>query len=114
MTQASWGIFTNDLKGFGNKNKLAEHKELMRKYEFCDEMEEALKEHIETVLDFDWLAEINDEILRFTNVTSLKMITHLCNHGGNLDFVNTKELLTEYDGPWNIIEHTTVYFNHFE
>ena len=85
--------------------ELTEHKELMRHYEVCASVEEAPKEHIEKAVDSDWLAEIDDEILWFANVISLKMITHLHDCGRNLDFVDTKELLAECNGPWDITEH---------
>jgi hypothetical protein len=42
------------------------------------------------------------------------MLDHLLNRGGALDFADTKELLSERDGEWNVSKNLQIYFNRFE
>ena len=42
------------------------------------------------------------------------MLQHLLTRGGSLDFADTKELLAERDGEWNVSENPQVYFNRVE
>jgi hypothetical protein len=42
------------------------------------------------------------------------MLEHLLNRGGALDFADTKELLAQQDGEWNINKNPQVYFNRVE
>jgi hypothetical protein len=39
------------------------------------------------------------------------MIAHLLTQGGALDFADTKDLLAEQDGEWNVTENPQIYFN---
>jgi hypothetical protein len=42
------------------------------------------------------------------------MLDHLLARGGALDFADTKELLAERDGEWNISKNPQLYFNRIE
>jgi hypothetical protein len=42
------------------------------------------------------------------------MLDHLNNRGGALIFADTKELLAERDGEWNVSENPQLYFNRVE
>ncbi len=42
------------------------------------------------------------------------MIAHLQNHGGALDFTDTRTLLDERDQEWDASEVPTIYFNRVE
>jgi hypothetical protein len=42
------------------------------------------------------------------------MLDHLLNREGMLYFTNTKELLAERDGEWNVNENHQLYFNRVE
>jgi hypothetical protein len=42
------------------------------------------------------------------------MLTHLRNHGGALDFADTKTLLAERDSGWDASEVPQIYFNQVE
>ncbi len=42
------------------------------------------------------------------------MITHLRNRGGQLDFTDTKKLISERDSEWDTNEVPQVYFNRVE
>jgi hypothetical protein len=41
-----------------------------------------------------------------------QIIAHIRNRGGQLDFANTKKLITERDSEWDRSEVPQVYFNH--
>jgi hypothetical protein len=41
-------------------------------------------------------------MIGYINQTPQQMLKHLLNRGGALDFANTKELLAQQDGEWNI------------
>jgi hypothetical protein len=42
------------------------------------------------------------------------MIEHLLTRGGALDFNDTKDLLAEQDGEWNVTKNPKIYFNRVE
>jgi hypothetical protein len=42
------------------------------------------------------------------------MIEHLLTQGGALDFADTKDLLAERDGEWNITKNPQIFFNRVE
>lgn len=42
------------------------------------------------------------------------MIAHLLTQGGALDFADTKDLLSERDGEWNVAKNPQIYFNHIK
>ena len=92
----------------------AEHKELIAQYEIHKGVEQALKDIIIQAVDEDYLLEIEDETLGFLNETPRSMIIHLRNRGGELDFADTKTLLTERDQEWDASEIPTMYFNRVE
>ena len=62
-------------------------------------------------VDEEWLAEIEDEVMGFTNKTPRKIIEHLESRGGKMDFIDTNEIKQERDAPWDTNEHVVTYFN---
>ncbi len=42
------------------------------------------------------------------------MLEHLLNRGGALDFADTKNLIAEIDGKWNVNKNPQIYFNRVE
>ncbi len=50
-------------------------------------------------------------MMGYINQTPQQMLEHFLNRGGALDFADTKELLTQQDGEWNINKNPQVYFN---
>jgi hypothetical protein len=42
------------------------------------------------------------------------MLDHLFNRGGALNFADTKDLLAERDGEWNVNKNPQIYFNRVE
>jgi hypothetical protein len=88
----------------------AEHKELINQFETI----EGVKDLILEAVDNEYLIKIEHETLGFLNQTPRQMLDHLLARGGALDFADTKELLTERDGEWNISENPQLYFNRVE
>jgi hypothetical protein len=77
--------------------KEAMHKTLVRVYEIYCGVEQALKDIILETVEKDYLLEIEDEVLGYLNQTPKQMITHLHNCGGQMDFTDTKKLISERD-----------------
>jgi hypothetical protein len=92
----------------------AVHKGLVREYEIFCGVEAGLKDIILEAVDNDYVLEIEDKILGVLNQTPKQIIAHVCNRGGQLDFADTKKLITERDSEWDISEVTQVYFNRVE
>ncbi len=80
----------------------AEHKELINQFELYEGIKQGTKDIILQAVDNEYLAEIEHETLGYLNQTLRHMLIHLLNQGEMLDFANTKELLAERDGEWNV------------
>ncbi len=94
--------------------KEAMHKTLVREYEIYCGVKQALKDIILETVEKDYLLEIEDEVLGYLNQTPKQMITHLCNPGRQMDFTDTKKLISEQDSEWDTNEVPQVYFNRVE
>ncbi len=68
------------------------------------------KDLILEAVDNEYLSEIEHDKLGYVNQMPRQMIAHLLTRGGVL-FADTKDLLAERDGEWNIIENPQIYFN---
>jgi hypothetical protein len=73
----------------------AEHKEFVQEYKTLQGVVQATKDIILKAVNQEYLLEIEDETLGFLNQTPNDMLTHLWNHGGALDFADTKTLLAD-------------------
>jgi hypothetical protein len=71
------------------------HKELVTQFEILAGVKQALKDIIIQAVESNYLLEIEDETLFFSNQTPRTMLDHLCNRGGALDFADTKSLLAK-------------------
>jgi hypothetical protein len=80
----------------------AEHKELINQFEVYEGIKQGTKDIILQAVDNEYLAENEHKTLGYLNQTPRQMLNHLLNQGGMLDFANTKELLAEIDGEWNV------------
>jgi hypothetical protein len=65
-------------------------------------------------MENEYLIEIEHETLGFLNKTPRQMFGHLLNRGGALNFADTKNLLAERDGKWNVNKYPQIYFNRVE
>jgi len=92
----------------------AEHKELITQFETFEGVRQGVKDLILEAVDNEFLIEIEHETLGYLNRTPRQMLDHLLDRGGALDFADTKELLAERDGEWNISENPQLYFNRVE
>ncbi len=92
----------------------AEHKELITEFETFEGVHQGVKDLILEAVENEYLIEIEHETLGFLNQTPRLMLNHLLARGGALDFADTKELLTERDGEWNVSENPQLYFNRVE
>ena len=92
----------------------AEHKELITQYKTFEGVRQGVKDLILEAVDNEYLIEIEHETLGFLNQTPRQMLDHLLARGGALDFADTKELLAERDGEWNVSENPQLYFNRVE
>jgi hypothetical protein len=92
----------------------AEHKELINQFETIEGVCQGVKDLILEAVDNEYLIKIEHETLGFLNQTPRQMLDHLLARGGALDFADTKELLTERDGEWNISKNPQLYFNRVE
>ena len=92
----------------------AEHKELINQFETFEGVRLGTKDLILEAVDNEYLSEIEHDTLGYLNVTPRQMIGHLLTRGGALDFADTKDLLAERDGEWNVTENPQLYFNRVE
>jgi hypothetical protein len=92
----------------------AEHKELINQFEAYEGVKQGTKDIILQAVDNEYLAEIEYETLGYLNQTSRQILDHLLNQGGMLDFADTKQLLADRDGEWNMNKKPQLYFNRVE
>ena len=85
----------------------AEHKELINQYKTFEGVHLGAKDLILEAVDNKYLVEIEHETMGFINQTTRQMLEHLLNRGGALNFADTKELLAQQDGEWNINKKPT-------
>jgi len=92
----------------------AEHKELINQFETFEGVRLGTKDLILAAVDNEYLNEIEHETLGYLNQTPRQMFEHLLTRGGALDFADTKDLLANRDGDWNVTENPQIYFNRVE
>ncbi len=118
MTPQNPGVYPANIAGNAANavrfRKEALHKALVREYEIYCGVKQALKDIIFETVEKDYLLEIKDEVLGYLNQTPKRMITHLHNHGGQLDFTDTKKLISEQDSEWDVNKVPQVYLNRVE
>jgi len=107
------GLALNTAAGTRARDE-AIHKELIAQFETLEGVKLGTKDLILEAVDNEYLSEIKHDTLGFLNQTPRQMIEHLLTRGGALDFADTKDLLAEQDGEWNITENPQIYFNRVE
>jgi hypothetical protein len=88
----------------------ARHKELISQFETFEGVRQGVKDLILEEGDNEYLIEIEHETLGFLNQTPIQILAR----GGALDFADTKDLLAERDGEWNVSKNPQLYFNRVE
>ena len=86
----------------------ATHKELINQFKTFEGVRLGTKDLILEAVDSEYLKEIEHDTLGFLNQTPRQMIKHLLTRGGALDFADTKELLAQRDGEWNVSKNPKV------
>jgi hypothetical protein len=89
----------------------AEHKELINQYKTFEGVHLGAKDLILEAVDNKYLIKIEHEMIGYINQTPRQMLKHLLNRGGALNFADTKELLAQQDGEWNINKNPQVNLN---
>jgi hypothetical protein len=107
------GLAVNAIAGTRARAE-AEHKELNNQYKTFKGVRLGAKDLILEAADNKYLIKIKHEMMGYINQTPRQMLKHLLNRGGALDFANTKELLAQQDGEWNINKNPQAYFNRVE
>ena len=107
------GLAANAVAGTRAREE-AIHKELIAQFETFEGVRLGTKDLILEAVDNKYLSEIKHNTLGFLNQTPRQMIDHLLTRGGALDFADTKDLLAERDGEWNVTENPQIYFNRVE
>ena len=92
----------------------AKHKCQILQHEICAGVGQVMKDFIVEAVDEEWLAEIEDEVMRFANVTTIDILKHLESRGGTMDYIDTKEIKKERYDPWDVNKHVVTYFNRVE
>ena len=80
------------------KAKILEH-------DVCTGAIQVMKDFIVEAVNEEWIANIEDEVMGFTNKTPNEMLDHLYNRRGALEYVNTNEIRKECNAQWDTIEH---------
>ena len=93
------------------EKQLLQHKAELVTYETCQGVINGIKDLIVGAVSAEWLEEIDDDILGFQNVPILKMLEHLEERGGDVDYIDIQEMRKERDAPWNTNEHIVTYFS---
>jgi hypothetical protein len=92
----------------------AEHKELINQYKTFKGVRLGAKDLILEAVGNEYLIKIKHETMGYINQIPRQMLEHLLNRGGALNFADTKELLAQQEGEWNINKNPQVYFNQVE
>ena len=77
------------------------YKGAVQEYEILCGVEAGLKDILLKAVDNDFVLEIEDETLGFSNESPKSIIAHLHNQGGTLDFADTMKLIEERDLEWD-------------
>ncbi len=88
----------------------AVHKELINQYKTFEGVYLGTKDLILEAVEKEYLIKIEHETLGFLNKTPRQMLEHLLVRGGALNFADTKNLIAERDGEWNINKNPQIYF----
>jgi hypothetical protein len=90
------GLTINALAGTRARVE-AEHKELINQYKMYEGVRQGTKDLILKAVDNEYLIKIKHKTLGYLNLSPRKMLNHLWNRGGALNFAGTNTLLAERD-----------------
>ena len=88
-----------------------QHKVQLEQFHEYEAIEACFNHLIIDAVDSVWLTEMMNEVMGFMNVTVLKLLQHLDNHCGKLDYLGIEMLKNEFKEPYSISELPSNYFN---
>jgi hypothetical protein len=62
------------------------------------------------LINHEWLAEIESEMIGFNHLSPKALLFHLCNLGGSLYHTDVTELISNIQKPWDGIEAPAAHF----
>ena len=87
------------------EKQVVDHKAEFYECETCESVHDILKEKAIEAVDEEWLLELDDDTLGFTNVSLIEILDHLSDRGGELDCINIAKLKKERDSGWDSSKH---------
>jgi hypothetical protein len=75
--------------------QIAEHKATQAEFETYLGVENFLRKAIVKAVDQEWIAEIESGTMGFNHKTPIKLLTHLQDHGEDLDHLDVTELIQQ-------------------
>ena len=63
-----------------------------------------MKYFIFEAVNEEWISEIEDEVMEFTNKIPIEMLDHIEKRGGTLDYFNRNEIKKDRNAPWDTTE----------
>ena len=91
-----------------HERQVAEHKSEKDEFEIYLGVLNASRKHIVRSIDPEWLEAIRSPTLGFAHLTLHQMIAHLRNTGGDLNYMNVSDLITELTSPWEVSENQQI------
>jgi hypothetical protein len=92
------------------EQQVAEHKAEKDEFETYLGVLNATRMHIVRAVDPEWLEAIRSPTLGFAHLTLHQMIDHLRGTGGDLDYMDVSDLVTELTKPWEVSENPATKF----
>jgi hypothetical protein len=90
--------------------QIAEHKAEQVEFKTHLGVENFLHKAIVKAVDHEWIAEIESETMGFNHKTPIELLTHLRDHGGDLDHLDVTELIQQLQKEWDHIEAPATFF----
>eukprot|EP00804_Cyclotella_cryptica_P002902 CCRYP_021007-RA/>CCRYP_021007-RA protein AED:0.15 eAED:0.15 QI:0/0/0/1/1/1/5/0/1206 len=92
------------------EQQVADHKSEKDEFETYLGVLNAARKHIVRVIDPEWLEAIRTPTLGFAHLTLHQMIDHLRDTGGDLDYMDVSDLVTELTKQWEVSENPATKF----
>jgi hypothetical protein len=101
---------TIDLDKVIQERQIAEHKAECIEYKTYLGVENYLCRMFVKLINHEWLAEVESEMMVFSHLSPKALLTHLCNVGGSLNHMDVTELISNIQKPWDGIKAPATHF----